>query len=74
MPSSSLPSPASDKFPVKRRGGHLRLEKDKDGDAPQIGLRVPRSVHDELKKRADKEKTTISALVRRAVEEFISAR
>ena len=66
-------SPVSEKFPLKRRGGHLRLEKDKDGDAPQIGLRVPRSVHDELKKRADKEKTTISALARKALEEFIGA-
>lgn len=67
-------SPSTEKFPLKRRGGHLRLEKDKDGDAPQIGLRVPRHVHAELSERAVKEKTTISALVRRAVEEFISAR
>lgn len=66
-------SPVSEKFPLKRRGGHLRLEKDQEGDAPQIGLRVPRAVHDELRKRADKEKTTISALARKALEDFIAS-
>lgn len=54
-----------------RRGGHLRLEKDQVGDSPYLGLKVPKSVHAELVKRAESEGITISALTRRALEQFV---
>lgn len=56
-----------------RRGGHLRLEKDQVGDSPYLGLKVPRSVHNALLKRAEAEGVTISALTRKALEQFVSA-
>lgn len=55
-----------------RRGGHLRLEKDQVGDSPYLGLKVPKSVHAELVKRAKSEGVTISALTRKALEQFVS--
>jgi hypothetical protein len=56
-----------------RRGGHLRLEKDQVGDSPYLGLKVPKSVHSALLRRAESEGVTISALSRRALEQFVSA-
>ena len=55
-----------------RRGGHMRLEKDQVGDSPYLGLKVPRTVHDALLKRAEAEGVTISALTRRALAQFVS--
>ena len=54
-----------------RRGGHLRLEKDQVGNSPYLGLKVPKSVHAELVKRAESEGVTLSALTRRALEQFV---
>lgn len=56
-----------------RRGGHMRLEKDQKGDSPYLGLKVPKSVHAELLRRAESEGVTISALTRRALEQFVGA-
>lgn len=56
----------------KTRGGHMRLEKDQVGDSPYLGLKVPRTIHAALTKRAEAEGVTISELARRALAQFIA--
>ncbi len=55
-----------------RRGGHLRLEKDQVGDSPYLGLKVPKTVHEALIRRAESEGVTISTIARRALTQFIT--
>lgn len=59
----------TDKKPYnRRRGGHLRLEADQQGNSPRIALAVNRSIYDRMVRRAEVEKKTISALTREALE------
>lgn len=55
----------------RNRGGHLRLEKDQVGDSPQIGLRVNGAIYAKLLEKCEAEKTTISALTRKALAQLV---
>ena len=54
-----------------KRGGHLRLETGQVGNSPRIALAVEKTLHDQLVKRAEKQKTTVSALTREALKRMM---
>lgn len=56
----------------RKRGGHLRLETDQVGNSPRIALAVDSTLYGALVKRADQEKTTVSALTREALRKLLS--
>ena len=56
----------------RKRGGHLRLESDQQGNSPRIALAVERSVYDALVSMAEREKTTVSAITRAALKRMIA--